>query len=207
MRPYRAAIAAITVGLAAILILVLAIECSGGSDDAVNGSPTATGEQSGSNTPQPTVDVALQPYFQQLASIFQKASDDNLAAVSELDQARSNAQTLEDTKAAYATFLTATQSAFDTAIGAMNQLDVPAEAKDDHTAFVNATTQSRQLAEQFMSDVANTTTQQELDDLLNNFGADKGPLLTTIDDACAGLQETATSHGVDVDLGCIASGG
>ena len=38
--------------------------------------------------------------------------------------------------------------------------------------------------------------------LLEDFGADKGPLLLEADNACISLQETASSHGVNIDLAC-----
>ncbi|HVP05471.1 MAG TPA: hypothetical protein VMT90_07340 [Dehalococcoidia bacterium] len=170
--------------LAAAVVAVLGVACGG--DDG----------------PTPTPDPALQPYFTQLDAIFQKASDDSLAANDKLDSDLGDTQDLDTEKAAFDAFLTSTEAIFDTAIASMNALTVPPELKGDHDAFVTAATSSKELAAQLQSDLAGVTTEQQLQDLLTSFDADKQPLLDAGDTACANLQTTAATHGVNIDLAC-----
>ena len=203
MRPYRAAIVATLLGLAAVAALVLVTTCGSSDKASPTERPTSTAVgPTASPTIKPTTDVQLLPYFQQLDAVFQKASDDSFTANDELSRALTDAQDIDQTKAAYDAFLTATESVFDAAITSMNGLDVPAAAKVDHDAFITAATSSKTLAAQLRDDLAGVTTEDELQALLNNFGTDKGPLLAAADTACNNLQETAASHGVDVDLAC-----
>lgn len=198
MRAYRAAIIAIILGLLAVAALVIAVECGG--DDKPSVAPTIGA--TAAPTIAPTADVELTPYFQGLDTIFQRASDDSVTADATLQTALSDAQDIEATKAAYATFLTSTESVFETAIAAMNGLQVPPAAQEGHSSFIAAAESSKVLAAELRDSIAGVTTEAELETLLEDFGADKGPLLEEADQACSQLQETATARGIDIDLAC-----
>lgn len=202
MRAYRAAIIATILGLLAVAVLVIAVECGG--DDTPSNVPTitATGASTGTPTIAPTPDAELIPYFQDLDTIFQRASDDSVTADGALETALSDAQDIEGVKAAYITFLTSTESVFEIAIASMNGLQVPLVAQEGHSSFVAAAESSKGLAVELRDSIAGVTTEAELQTLLENFGADKGPLLEEADQACSQLQETAITRGIDIDLAC-----
>lgn len=202
MRAYRAAIIATILGLLAVAVLIVAVECSGDDKPSVVPTIGATAAPTDASTIAPTVDVELMPYFQGLDTIFQKASDDSVTADATLQTALSDAQDIEAIKAAYVTFLTSTESVFETAIAAMNGLQVPLVAQDGHSSFVAAAESSKGLAAELRDSIAGVTTEVELETLLEAFGADKGPLLEEADQACSQLQETATTRGIDIDLAC-----
>lgn len=202
MRAYRAAIIATILGLLAVGLLILAVECGGDDTPSVVPTIAATTAPAGTPTIAPTPDVELLPYFQGLDTIFQRASDDSVTADGVLQTALSDAQDIEGTKAAYTTFLTSTESVFETAIASMNGLQVPPVAQDDHNAFIAAAESSKNLAAELRGSIAAVTTEAELETLLADFGANKGPLLEEADQACSRLQETAITRGIDIDLAC-----
>lgn len=190
-------VTAATLVLLAFAALIIAAACGGDDTDTVpSGTPTAT------PTIVPTPDVELAPYFQELDTIFQRASDDSVTADAALGNALTAAQDVEAIKAAYTAFLTATKGVFETAIASMNGLQVPPVAQDDHNTFVAAAESSKNLAAELRDGIAGVTTEAELEALLEDFGTDKGPLLEEADQACSQLQETANTRGIDVDLAC-----
>jgi hypothetical protein len=200
MRLHRAAIIVTLTGLLSVAALLMAVAC--GDDDA--GTPTDVITPTTSPTIKPTPDVELVPYFQELDTIFQKASDDSVTADAALTAALASAQDIAATKAAYTAFLTATEGTFQAAIVAMTGLQVPAVTADGHNAFVVAAGSSRNLAAELRVDIAAATTEAQLDTLLEKFATDKAPVLEEADAACSQLQETAMAHGIDVDLACGA---
>jgi hypothetical protein len=70
---------------------------------------------------------------------------------------------------------------------------------------VAAAESSKNLAAKLRADIAGVTTKAQLDVLLEDFGTASGPLLDEADSACTKLQETAITHGIDVDLACNGS--
>jgi hypothetical protein len=200
MRAPHPVVVAITLGLMTLSVLIIAIACGGDdTDTAPSGTPTAT------PTIKPTPDVELFPYFQELDAIFQRASDDSVTADAALGDALTAAQDVEATRVAYTAFLTATEGVFEAAIVAMNGLQAPPVAQAGHNEFVAAAESSKNLAAKLRADIAGVTTKAQLDVLLEDFGTASGPLLDEADSACKKLQETAITHGIDVDLACSAS--
>jgi hypothetical protein len=205
VKAYRAAIIATALGFIAVIVLILAVELSSDDDSHANGgvvipttSPTAA------PSPTPTPDAVLLPYFTELDTIFQRASDESITADAALQAALSEDADVEALKTAYSTFLTATEAVFANAIASMDAMTVPVAAQAGHNAFRAAADSSRVLAAELRGDIAAVTTEDELRTLLETFGADKGPLLEEADNACVSLQETATSHGINLDLACSA---
>jgi hypothetical protein len=208
MKAYRAAMIATALGFIAVIALILAVELS--EDDrpappSAGDIPTA-GETTGTPTEIPTPDLELQPYFQELDTIFQRASDESLLA----DEARLSALEaggdIEAVKRAWSDFLTATEAVFANAVASMDAMTVPETARPGHDAFRAAADSSRTLAAQLRADISAVTTEDELDAVLENFGRVNGPLLEEADAACLDLQETALSHGIFLDLACPTDG-
>ena len=181
---------------AAIIVLIGASAC-GGDDNAGNTS----------TTPTPTISVIpdekLVPYFDKLDSIFEKASEDSATANQDLNDRLQEAGTnLDEEKAAMSSFLTATEAVFDDAINAMNALDVPAQAKNDHDSFVASARGSVQLASTLENDLADVESDTEAQALIDKFNTDYQPLLESADRACSNLQALATAAGLGTDLAC-----
>ena len=136
-------------------------------------------------------------------AIFQKASDDSAGINQELDNGLNEAGTnLDEEKAAMEKFLTDTAGVFNEAITSMNALDVPAEAKADHDAFIAAAKASVLLASRLQDDISNAKTDTEAQNLISQFNDNYQPLLDAGDTACVNLQDIAATHGLDTDLAC-----
>lgn len=204
MRAYRAAILATAIGLLAVAALILLVQ-SGGDDSTPGPTAGPTASPTPSPTVKPTTDVELVPYFDELETIFQQASDGSVTADNARAAALDSAEDIGGIKTAYIDFLAATGAVFDAAIVAMNALEVPPAVQADHSAFITAAQSSKNLATELSTSIQGVTTEQELQALLQDFGNDNGPLLAAADLACARLQETALTHGVDVDLACSSA--
>lgn len=197
MRAHHPGVTAATLALLAFAALITAAACGGDdTDTAPSGTPAAT------PTIKPTPDVELFPYFQELDAIFQRASDDSVTADAARGVALAAAEDVEATKSAWITFLSATEGVFEAAIVAMNGLQAPPAAQAGHDEFVAAAQSSKNLAAKLRADIAGVTTKAQLDVLLEDFGTESGPLLDEADSACMKLQETAITHGIDIDLAC-----
>lgn len=208
MKAYRAAIIATALGFIAVIALILVVELSDDDepDPSTGDVPTTEVTITGTPTEIPTPDIELQPYFQELDTIFQRASDESLLADQARQQALEAGGDIEAVKLAWSNFLTATEAVFTNAITSMDALTVPAVVRPGHDAFRAAADSSRILAAQLRADIAVVTTENELDAVLQNFGQVNGPLLEAADAACVELQETANSHGIFLDLACGIGG-
>jgi hypothetical protein len=178
-----------------VLTLFTLLSACGDDDNTDNTSPT----------PITSVipDEKLEPYFERLDAIFEKASEDTAEANQELNDGLREAGTdLDEEKAAMSTFLTATEAVFDNAIAAMNDLDVPSQAKNDHDSFVAAAEGSALLASTLEDDLADAKSDAEAQALIDEFNTNYQPLLESADQACTNLQDLATAAGLDTDLAC-----
>ena len=179
---------ATTLSLLAALLFALSLALACGDDDA--GDPTGDA-------------VTFSGYFAHLEGIFEEADDAAKEAEEPLNETSSEAE-LNVKLSTLDTYLGEIDAIFGKAIDRLDDLDVPTAAAEHHRNFIDGVRQSVAAGEALRNDLADITTDEQLDDRLAEFDSDTDAALDEADAACLRLQEIADTEDVGIDLECEA---
>ena len=180
---------ATTLSLLAALLFALSLALACGDDDA--GDPTDSNGDA----------VTFSGYFAHLEGIFEEADDAAKEAEEPLNETSSEAE-LNVKLSTLDTYLGEIDAIFGTAIDRLDDLDVPAAAAEHHRNFIDGVRQSVAAGEALRNDLADITTDEQLDDRLTTFDSDIDAAVDKSDAACLALQEIADTEEIAIDLTC-----
>lgn len=174
-----------------------------GDDDNVTNTPdsTRTGQSAATNTPGDGTS-ANQTYFTALEAYFGDSGSRSDEATSILNDDLNAATTLDEEKAAINRFLDTMTLVFDAAVSTMNNLDPPYEAAFAHDTFRNDISLAQQTVESLKVDLADASTQEAAQAVVNDFNDRVKKLVDNAQVACRDLQATADEQNASVELQC-----
>jgi len=176
--------------LLAALVLALSFALACGDDDG-EGSPT--GSNGGGDT--------FSGYFTSLQRIFADAENATNEVEGPLNETSSDAP-LEVQLSALDTYLGEIDAIFSEAVGQLDDLSVPAAAADDHQGFIDGVSASVSAGNTLRSDLAEITTEEQLNNRLDRFARDIDTAVDRTAAACLALQEIADTEDTGIDLDC-----
>lgn len=199
----------------ALVTLIGAAACGGDDDDATDDTATAEAtatatEDSDSNdrtsTPRGTANGSddssadLQDYFDGVSEIAIR-TDTTLEGIGSDLQSATFANDAAEIEATRTAFQQAGET-LELAILDFADLDPPDEAADAHAEFIDKLQAALAVQSQFLADMDDVTTSDELDALADDYSPDLTESDSAFDEACLALQQIADDNGAEADLRC-----
>jgi len=145
---------------------------------------------------------SLPDYYQQIEGIFQNADAETKQAQSDLDSALNSAVSLDDEISALDAFLSSVSITIGDSIILMQALQPPAEVSPYHADFLAGANQTLQIAGDLQSKLSDVKTEDDANNVIDQFQTDSAPTEARTKAACQRLQDVADQQNISVNLQC-----